>query len=81
MTHSENASGGIASPAKFAARLYIFRIIFTRSGSKELRLSSEASWLDDLPGTAMSDTLFDGVCSGDLDEYDLSYIGKQTWGI
>jgi hypothetical protein len=61
MTHSESASGGMASPAKLAARPYMFRIIFTRSGSKWLRLSRATSWLEGLPDAAISETLFDGV--------------------
>ena len=68
MTHSESANGGMASPAKFAARLYMFRIMFTKSGSKWLRLSKATSWLEGLPGADMSDTLLEGVCSGDFED-------------
>lgn len=48
--------------------------MFTKSGISELRLSREASWVEDLAetGEVTSAMLLAGVCCGDLAPDDLS---------
>jgi hypothetical protein len=75
MTHSEKASGGKDSPAKFAARVYKFKIMLIKSGKRELSLSSETSWFELLDGVDTSATLFDGVWCGEDEPPSLSDIG------
>lgn len=71
MIHSEKASGGRDSPAKLDARVYRFKIMVIRSGSRKLRLSTELSWFCCLADAETSGLLLPGVWFGDL-LFDLS---------